>query len=291
MLPLRALLPSLALSACTSVARPAPALEQRVTSADGVAIAYEQRGVAGPGVPWLVFVHGWSCEREFWRGTMDALAAEGHAVAALDLAGHGDSGSDRERWTLAAHADDVVSVVAALPDGDVILVGHSMGAPVALLAAPRLAPRVLGVVGVDSLHSPGFEYPEGFLDAAVASLEADFPAAIEASVRSALPASTDAELVRWIVARCVRTDPAAAIGLLRGLGDFRVGAALAGAGVPVRVINAAPGPGKLPTDTEASALLADFDAVLLEDVGHFPMLEQPGRFMAALRGWIEALAR
>jgi pimeloyl-ACP methyl ester carboxylesterase len=166
-----------------------------------------------------------------------------------------------------------------------------MGAPVALLAAPRLAPRVLGVIGVESLHSPAFEYPEGFLDAAIASLEADFPAAIEASVRAALPASADAELVRWIVARSVRTDPAAAIGLLRGLEDFRVGAALAAAGVPVRVINAAPGPGKLPTDVEASARLADFDAVLLEGVGHFPMLEQPGRFQAALRAWIDALAR
>lgn len=290
MQPLRSLLPALALSACTSVAVPAPGRADSTLSADGVTIAFERRGTAGPGEPWLVFVHGWSCDREFWRGTLDALVAERRAVVALDLAGHGDSGTGRERWTLAAHADDVVAVVAALPDGEVILVGHSMGAPVALLAAPRLGTRVLGVIGVDSLHAPDFEYPPGYLDAAVASLEADFPAAVEASVRAALPASVDDELARWIVARCLRTDPAAAIGLLRGLADFRIGAALAGVDVPVRVINAAPAPGKLVTDAAASRRVADFDVVLLEDVGHFPMLEQPARFQTALRRLVDELA-
>src|SRR5262245_55547961 len=59
-------------------------------SADGVPIAYEVRGT---GATTVLFVHAWCCDRTFWRGTLDALASEWR-VAALDLAGHGDSGHE-----------------------------------------------------------------------------------------------------------------------------------------------------------------------------------------------------
>jgi len=35
------------------------------SSIDGVPIAYE---VLGEGTPALVFVHGWSCDRSYWKG-------------------------------------------------------------------------------------------------------------------------------------------------------------------------------------------------------------------------------
>src|SRR5262245_40716305 len=118
---------------CTSVAAPRVNPERQARAADGVELAYEEEGA---GTPALVFVHGWCGDRAFWRGTLDAFAATNHVVA-LDLAGHGASGAGRERWTLEELAGDVVAVVEALPDERVILVGHSMGAPVSLLAAPR----------------------------------------------------------------------------------------------------------------------------------------------------------
>ena len=59
------------LAACSSVQRTEPAPEQRVPSADGVPIAFEERG---SGAPTLVFVHGWCGERGFWRATAEALA-------------------------------------------------------------------------------------------------------------------------------------------------------------------------------------------------------------------------
>src|SRR5262245_30401166 len=138
---------------CSSVPGGPPARELRVSSADGVSIAFEERG---HGEPTLVFVHGWCGERGFWRATAEALAPR-YRTLTLDLAGHGSSGAERSRWTLASLADDVVAVVTAAGAGDVILIGHSMGGPVALLAAPRLAPRVRGVIGVESLHDAEFE--------------------------------------------------------------------------------------------------------------------------------------
>ena len=274
-------------SGCTSVQAVEPSSEQRVLSADGVPIAFDERG---RGAPTLVFVHGWCGERGFWRATAQALSSS-HRCLTLDLAGHGASGAARSRWALASLADDVVAVVTAAGVDDAILIGHSMGGPVALLAAARLAPRVRGVIAVESLHDADFEYAPGFLDGVAAGLEADYPRALEASVRGVVAPGAAPGLVDWICARALRTDRAAAIGLLRGLEGFELAAALRGAGVPVRVINAAPrAGGGLVTASEKNRALADFDVLLLEDAGHFPMLEQPGRFMPLLERWIEELS-
>src|SRR5262249_7399759 len=155
----------------------------------------------------------------------------------------------------------------------VILIGHSMGAPVALLAAPRLAPRVLGVIGVESLHDATFHYPLDFLENSAAALEADFPKAMEAAIRPTLGGGAAPELGDSILSRALRTDRRAASALLRGLGSFELGPALAEARVPVRAINAAPGSaGRLATDVAGNRKLCDFEATLLDDVGHFPML-------------------
>lgn len=273
-----AVLVALGSTGCTSVAAPEPAPERRVAARDGLELAYEERG---EGAPTLVFVHGWCGERGFWRATMEALAGR-YRVLALDLAGHGASGAQRTHWTLEALAADVVAVVEAAGAADVILVGHSMGAPVALLAAPALAPRVRGVIAVDSLHDADFAYPAGFLEGVATALEADFPRALEASLRGVLSPTAPDELIRWIVARALRTDRAAAVALLRGFGDFDLAQALGRAGVPVRAINAAPRPGAPHTALERNRTLADFDALLQEGVGHFPMLEAPEDFRALL---------
>ena len=269
-------LATLAIAACSSVDAPQPPSELSARAADGVPLAWETRG---NGAPTLVFVHGWCGGRELWRATMDALAPR-HRVLALDLAGHGGSGARRESWTLDALAGDVVAVVEASGERDVVLVGHSMGAPVSLLAAPRLAPRVRGVIAVDGAHRADFAYPPGHLEAAARELEADFPGTVSASIRAALSPAAAPRLAGWLEARALRTDRAAAVGILRGLEGFELAPALAGAGVPVRVIDAAdrePAP-----DVEATRRLADFDAAELQGVGHFPMLERPAEFLPLL---------
>jgi len=272
---------------CTGLRSVEPGRELCVHSADGVPIAFEERG---SGAPTLVFVHGWCGERGFWRATAEALAST-YRTLAIDLAGHGASGAGRTRWTLASLAEDLVAVVNASGADDVILIGHSMGAPVALLAAARLAPRVRGVIGVEGLHDADFAYPAGFLGKVAAGLEADFPRALEASFRAVAAPEASAELVDWICARALHTDRGAAIGLLHGLEGFELATALRDAGVPVRVINTAPRAGAgLVTARERNRALADFDALLLEEAGHFPMLEQPGHFLPLLVRWIEELS-
>ncbi|HEX6883320.1 MAG TPA: alpha/beta fold hydrolase [Planctomycetota bacterium] len=273
-------------SGCSGVRAPEAAHERHARAPDGLSLAYEELGT---GAPALVFVHGWCGDRALWRTTLAAFAPR-HRVLALDLGGHGTSGAERGAWSLEVLAGDVVAVCDAAAIEDAILVGHSMGAPVALLAAARLPGRVRGVIGVDSLHDVDFAYPPGFLAQVAAGLEADYAGALEASLRGvAGPGLTEAR-VDWLVARAARTDRGAAIGLLRGFGGFDLAAALGAAAVPVRVVNAAPRAGGLVTAVEHNRRAADFDALLLEDCGHFPMLEQPERLVAGLARWIDDLS-
>lgn len=141
-----------ALGGCAPDNRPAPTVVHGATaSADGVTIRYDVRGT---GEPALVLVHGWTNSRGIW-GEHPQTLSRTHRVVALDLAGHGESGTNRREWTVDAFGDDVVAVVDQLALERVVLVGFSMGGAVVLEAAERLGPeRVLGIVFVDTIKDP-----------------------------------------------------------------------------------------------------------------------------------------
>jgi pimeloyl-ACP methyl ester carboxylesterase len=114
----------------------------RVRSADDVEIVYSARGA---GETALVFIHGGLADREFWAPQLSALA-DAFRVVALDLGGHGSSGRNRKARTIAAFGEDARAVVEALALKRVVLIGNSLGGPVALEAAGLLRGRVLGVM-------------------------------------------------------------------------------------------------------------------------------------------------
>src|SRR5437763_1233525 len=98
---------------------------------DGLSLVYEVRG---KGDTALVFLHGWCGDRVWWKHQVDAFAGD-YRVVAVDQAGHGESGKDRQKWEVAGLAADVETIVKKLGLKRVILVGHSMGGPVSLAAA------------------------------------------------------------------------------------------------------------------------------------------------------------
>jgi pimeloyl-ACP methyl ester carboxylesterase len=91
-------------------------------------------------------------------------------------------------------------------------------------------------------------------------------------------------LVRWITTRAEAQDPKMALALFRDFPRLDTKALLKEAGVPVRCINSA-GPFQhfVPTASDVNKKYADFKAVLIESVGHYPMLEKPEEFNQKLR--------
>ena len=255
-------------------------LMRGVTQAkDGVQIYYES---GGSGSPALVFIHGWNCDRSYWSAQLPFFAAT-HQVVAIDLAGHGDSGVSREAWSMANFGTDVSAVADALQLEDIVLIGHSMGGPVALEAARLLQGRVKMVIGADTLSDVSLRYADAQLAGMLAAMEADFPGIVEGLVRSSffLPTS-DPALIDEIARDMGAAPPAAGIGAFEGFAHWYnedVERTLADIDVPIRLINS----DYRPTNTRAGqALTASFEATMMSGVGHFVMQEDPAQFNAVM---------
>lgn len=100
--------------------------------------------VLGHGKQPIVFAHGFGCDQSMWRYVAPAFEAT-HKVVLFDYVGAGGSdlrAYDATRYgTLQGYASDVLEVIEALELTNVILVGHSVSATVAMLASLRRPSR------------------------------------------------------------------------------------------------------------------------------------------------------
>ncbi len=258
-----------------------------VRAGDGLSLVYEARG---KGDTALIFLHGWCGDRTWWKHQVDAFAGD-YRVVAIDQAGHGESGKDRKTWSAAGLAADVETIVKELGLKRVILVGHSMGGPVSLAAAKRMPGTVVAVIGADTLHNVEYQWPEEQSKKFFEAFEADFKGTMRMALKGMLPEKADPELLKAITTAVESQDPKMAVGLMHDLARLDVKALLKDAKVPVRCINAAPGyQFAIPTAADVNQKYADFKAVIMEGVGHFPMLERPTEFNEKLREVLKEFA-
>ena len=138
----------------------------------GVRLAIDRYGKETD--PPVLLMHGGGQTRHAWGATARMLAKRGYYVLSMDLRGHGDSEwSPTTDYTLSAHRDDVLAVLATVKQ-PAILIGASLGGISALLAAgegPRDKIRALVLVditpaplksGSDKIRNFMTSHPEGF---------------------------------------------------------------------------------------------------------------------------------
>jgi pimeloyl-ACP methyl ester carboxylesterase len=100
--------------------------------------------VAGSG-PALLLIHGVGDKSTAWEPVHAELARR-FTVIAPDLLGHGESDKPRADYSLAAFANGMRDLLAALDIDRVTLVGHSFGGGVAMQFAyqyPQLVERIV----------------------------------------------------------------------------------------------------------------------------------------------------
>ena len=113
----------------------------------GVNTRYRVEGAGSP----VVLIHGLSNSIEHWLLNINALAAE-HTVYALDLVGHGRTDKPLSRsYDLSDLAGFVIDFMDAVGIERADLIGHSLGAGVALVIAETSSERVHRLVLVDSV--------------------------------------------------------------------------------------------------------------------------------------------
>lgn len=254
--------------------------KRTIRAADGLNIICE---VGGKEDTALIFLHGWCGERAYWKHQVDAFAKE-FRIVTVDQAGHGESGKDRKQWTTSSLAGDVEAIVKTLGLKRVILVGHSMGGPVSLMAAKRMPGTIVAVIGVDTLQNVEFKMPDEVTKKFIEGFAADFKGTMRAGLNGMLAEKTDPELKKWLITRAQAQDEKMAMGLMRDMMRLDSKTLLKDAKVPIRCINSAGGfQFFTPTAVDINKKYADYGAVLIDAVGHYPMLEKPEEFNRKLR--------
>lgn len=250
--------------------------------------------------PTVVLAHGFGCDQNLWRLVAPALA-EQFRVVLFDHVGAGKS--DLHAWsaerygTLDGYAADIVELCAELDLRDVVLVGHSVSAMMAVLAAVRDPGRFAKLVLLTP--SPRYiddgDYRGGFsrsdIDELLESLDSNY-LGWSASMAPVIMGNPDRpELGAELTESFCRTDPAIArvFAQTTFLSDNR--ADLARVSTPTLIIQsredaiAPPEVGRFVHDQIPGSTL-----VTLDSTGHCPQLSDPEATIRAIAEFAAASA-
>ncbi len=249
-------------------------------SADGVRLAYD---TAGAGDPPIVFVHGWSCDRSYFAPQFEHFATS-HAVAAMDLRGHGDSSRPDPgpgRYDIDALAGDVLAVAGAAGFTRPVLAGHSLGALIGLACAAR--PGAIGaLVMVEPAPITNKAAKAFFLDS-VAAVCGDDDLSWRTAFIEGMFLPTDVARRRAIINDMLSVAPGIAAALVRAMGEFDGASALSKAGVPVLSIGSAV-PANKSADLRSVCPVITIGQTV--GAGHFNQLEVPGQVNAMIERFL-----
>jgi pimeloyl-ACP methyl ester carboxylesterase len=266
-------------------AEPAAGTARIAIAADGVHVQYR---VYGAGEPALVFIHGWSCDSNYWREQIAEFSKK-YTLVTVDLAGHGGTDGNRTEWTMAHFGQDVAAAVGAVPSEKLILVGHSMGGNVAVEAARVLKGRVIGIIGVDTFKSIGAPRPSKEQIAAIMKpFETDFIGNTRKIVDQYFFApNADPQLKQKIAYDMSLSPPRVAVPAMRALLEYDFDEPLKDLDVPIVAINS--DLGEPVNEARIRKVLPKFRAVTLAGDGHFLMMEDAKRFNPALETEIQTI--
>jgi len=265
--------------------RPQEGAPRIAVAPDGTHVQYR---VYGSGEPTLVFIHGWSCDSNYWREQVPEFRKK-YTLVTVDLAGHGGTDGGRSDWSMARFGQDVATALSAVPGQKLILVGHSMGGPVAIEAARLVKNRVIGIIGVDTFKTIGAPAPsKAQVDALIKPFEADFIGHTRQLVTEHFFAKgADPGLITKIAYDMSLSPPKVAVPSLRATLEYDYTDPLKDVSVPIVAINS--DLGEPMNEARIRKVLPKFHAVTLAGDGHFLMMEDPRRFNPALETEIQQL--
>lgn len=249
-----------------------------------------------PGAQPVLFAHGFGCDQNMWRYvaphfedaftvlTFDHVGAGGSDLSAYDPERHG---------SLRGYAEDVLEIIHELDLKDVVLVGHSVSAMIAVLAAVAAPDRFdkLVLVGPSPRYTDDDGYAGGFTEADITelleSLDSNYLGWSSAIAPVIMGNPDRPELGAELTASFCRTDPEIArrFAHVTFLSDNR--ADLARVSVPTLILQCT-------NDVIAPVAVGEYvrdaipgaELVLLDATGHCPNLSAPEATTAAIAAFV-----
>jgi pimeloyl-ACP methyl ester carboxylesterase len=275
-------------------------IEHKTATLHGRRVTYTEAGAG----PVLLLIHGMAGARENWAAVIEPLARR-HTIIAPDLPGHGGSAPGAGDYSLGALAAGLRDLLIALGHERATLVGHSLGGGIAmqlvyqfpefterlvLVSSGGLGPEVSPVLRAAAL--PGAD----LFIAATAKTGSRVGAAVGRGLAAVglRPNPDIAEVARGYASLADPDRRAAFLATLRSVVSRRGQSVAASdrlylaAGIPVLLMWGARDP-IIPVrhGEQAHEAITGSRLEIFDGVGHLPQLEAPGRFVAALEGFLE----
>ncbi|HWQ47072.1 MAG TPA: alpha/beta hydrolase [Longilinea sp.] len=226
--------------------------------------------VLGRGKP-LIFLHSWVGSWRYWIPAMQSVSMV-YRTYAIDMWGFGDSAKVAQRYSLHQQIHLLEDFMDKMGIVKCALIGHGLGAIVAILFAvknPDLVDRIMAV-----------ECP----------IE-------EANITDKLRISTPQELMDWLVTHDPvmdpillegpKADPAAGENSLISLANFNWDGIWDRLTKPVVIVHGVHDPAVLTPSIEPSTLFHEMtQTIFFDQSGHFPMLDESSKFNRLLADFL-----
>lgn len=243
----------------------------------------------GYGPRRAVALHGWFSDWTVFEPILSAIDESRYSIAFLDYRGYGASRPSPGPFDLETVAKDALAVTQALGWDSFSVIGHSMGGKAALrlaLDAPRQVERILALTPVWAGAAPFDATTLDFFRGAVDSIQRRAEI-IGVSTGGILPPAWARSVAErsWQV-----SSPEAFAGYFESWANSDFASEAAAIQQPTLVVGGANDHGIPPASLEGTWLahLPNATLKIMNDCGHYPMLERPPALAALLTGFLDS---
>lgn len=253
-------------------------LASRFAEFDSIKVHYL---TSGKGKEALIFVHGWTCNTDFWRGQTSAFT--GTRVIAVDLPGHGKSDKPQTDYTMAYFARSIEAVMRDAKVTRAVLVGHSMGTPIVRQFYRLYPDKTLALVIVDGGLRPFAtkEQTEQF----TTMLRTNYKVVAQPMLEGMLKPVKDEKLKEEIRTAMQSTPEHVAVSAMVNMTDEKL---YEKDPIKVPVLAVLAKSPLWPADTEQflRSLAPNLEFHMWDNVSHFLMMEEPQEFNQTLKSFL-----
>ena len=256
-------------------------VESRFTKLDGARIHYVNYG---KGSEALVLIHGWTCNLDNWRDNIPDFARR-HRVIAIDLPGHGQSDKPQVTYSMDYFARAVEAVMRDAKVKRAVLVGHSMGTPVARQFYRKYPEKTLAIVIVDGSLRPFGD--KAMMDRLLAGFRGpNYRNAVGQMLTAISGPNLSADATERIKTSSLNTPQHVIVSAMEGMADPSIWGEDK-INLPVLAIMAK-NPFYGPNIEESfRAIAPNIEFHMWEGVGHFIMMEKPKEFNEAVLQFLD----
>ncbi|HEY6538842.1 MAG TPA: alpha/beta hydrolase [Candidatus Dormibacteraeota bacterium] len=236
--------------------------------------------------PPVLLLHGWGASAATFAVLL-SRARTGRRLVAIDLPGFGETQAGSANWSRELYADLVSRLIAEQGWGTVSLLGHSYGGGVAIRLAAAAATPVdrLLLCAPSGVRLPGSR---------AAGARVQTFRLLRSGAERALPSRWSEPAVEWLRQRMGSADYRAAGPLLRPILVRAVAEDLSELATTIRVptlVLWGARDQELPLATygrRLAELVPPAELIELPSSGHFPFVDDPGRFAAVFDSFVDA---